>query len=71
MAFIDFGAYAYRACAVKDPLSIGPWESWYEIYTLDHRNLLYGPTKLSELFATREDAYVAAVAMAENEITQL
>jgi len=66
MAFTDFGHYAYRTWAARDPMSTGPWEAWYEIHTPDHQTLLSGPTKLSQQFTMGEEA----VAAAENEVQQ-
>lgn len=68
MAFINFGAYTYRAWAVNDPLSTGPWEAWFEIHSQDYKSLLFGPIKLPMLFASREDAYAAAEAKVQYEI---
>ncbi len=68
MAFTDFGLYAYRAYATKDPLTTGPWEAWYEIHTPDHKTILYGPKKLPEQFATGEAAFAAAEATVKWEI---
>lgn len=69
MAFTNYGPYAYRAWAARDPLSTGPWEAWYEIHTPDHQTLLFGPTKLHDQFVTGEDAVAAAELKAQWEIT--
>jgi len=69
MAFTNFGPYAYRAWAAKDPLSTGPWSAWYEIHTPDHQTLLFGPTKLPDEFAMGDDAVAAAEARARREIS--
>lgn len=69
MAFTDFGHYAYRAWAAPDTFSTGPWEAWYEIYTPDHQTVLFGPAKLSQQFATGEEAAEAAEKQAQWEIS--
>lgn len=56
----DYGSYAYRAWAAKDPLRTGPWEAWYEIHTPDYKTILCGPKKLFEQFASGEEAFAAA-----------
>lgn len=70
-AVMVFGPYAYRTWVEIDSSRPIPWEAWHEVYALDCRTLLSGPTKLDQQFVTPEGASAAAAQKVKWEILNM